>query len=119
VDSLKALLQKKKQEKQELVGDKKYVRKGELEEAKLKRIREEEQQELKAKVSCMLLLGHWARTAMAGSSNIAPAAASGASIAQASYQHRWQQYACVPYAAQEMWCHCCFVAHHYTTATCC
>jgi hypothetical protein len=43
VDSLKALLQKKKKEKQELVGDKKYVRKGELEEAKLKRIREEEQ----------------------------------------------------------------------------
>ncbi|KAF6246112.1 Prp18 domain-containing protein [Scenedesmus sp. NREL 46B-D3] len=49
MNSLKALLLKKKQEKQELVGDKKYVRKAELEEAKLKRIREEEQQELRAK----------------------------------------------------------------------
>jgi hypothetical protein len=55
LDSLKALLQKKKQEKQELVGDKKYVRKAELEEAKLKRIREEEEQERKAKVGGMLL----------------------------------------------------------------
>ncbi|WIA14842.1 hypothetical protein OEZ85_001561 [Tetradesmus obliquus] len=49
LDSLKALLQKKKQEKQELVGDKKYVRKSDLEAAKLKRIREEEEQERRAK----------------------------------------------------------------------
>jgi hypothetical protein len=68
VDSLKALLQKKKQEKQELVGDKKYVRKGEIEEAKLKRIREEEEQERRAKVSCMLS-GHCALAAVGGSSS--------------------------------------------------
>lgn len=51
LDSLKALLQKKKQEKQELVGDKKYIKKSELEEARLKRLREEEEQERRAKVS--------------------------------------------------------------------
>lgn len=50
LDSLKALLQKKKQEKQELVGDKKYIKKSELEEARLKRLREEEEQERRAKV---------------------------------------------------------------------
>jgi len=49
VDGLKALLAKKKQEKQELVGDKKYMRKQELEEARLKRLREEEEQERLAK----------------------------------------------------------------------
>lgn len=49
LDSLKALLQKKKQEKQELVGDKKYVRRAELEEARIKRLREEEEQERRAK----------------------------------------------------------------------
>eukprot|EP00878_Enallax_costatus_P018820 GHUV01019835.1.p1 GENE.GHUV01019835.1~~GHUV01019835.1.p1 ORF type:complete len:332 (+),score=137.42 GHUV01019835.1:529-1524(+) len=49
LDSLKALLQKKKQEKQELVGDKKYIKKSELEEARLKRLREEEEQERRAK----------------------------------------------------------------------
>jgi hypothetical protein len=71
VDSLKALLQKKKQEKQELLGDKKYVRRGDLEEAKLKRIREEEEQERRAKVSYMLLLGYCAAAAVGGSSNSA------------------------------------------------
>jgi hypothetical protein len=50
MDSLKALLAKKKAEKQELVGDKKSVRRGDLEEAKLKRLREEEEQERLAKV---------------------------------------------------------------------
>jgi hypothetical protein len=50
MDSLKALLVAKKQEKAALVGDKKYVRKAELEEAKLKRLREEEEQERLAKV---------------------------------------------------------------------
>lgn len=50
MDGLKALLAKKKQERQELVGDKKVVRKQEVEEAKLKRIREEEEQERLAKV---------------------------------------------------------------------
>jgi hypothetical protein len=54
MDSLKALLAKKKAEKQDLVGDKKYVRRGELEEAKLKRIREEEEQERLAKVRVRL-----------------------------------------------------------------
>eukprot|EP00879_Flechtneria_rotunda_P006324 GHRR01006647.1.p1 GENE.GHRR01006647.1~~GHRR01006647.1.p1 ORF type:complete len:438 (+),score=173.03 GHRR01006647.1:204-1517(+) len=49
LDSLKALLQKKKQEKQELVGDKKYLKRSDLEEARLKRLREEEQQERLAK----------------------------------------------------------------------
>lgn len=44
------MLQQKKAEKQELVGAKKYVRKSELEEAKLKRIREEEDAERRAKV---------------------------------------------------------------------
>ncbi|KAI8464645.1 MAG: Prp18 domain-containing protein [Monoraphidium minutum] len=42
MDNLKALLAKKKAEKQELVGDKKFVRRGEIEEARLKRLREEE-----------------------------------------------------------------------------
>ncbi len=50
LDALKSLLQKKKAEKQELVGDKKYVKKSELEEARLKRIREEEEAERRAKV---------------------------------------------------------------------
>lgn len=50
LDALKSLLQQKKAEKQELVGAKKYVRKSELEEAKLKRIREEEDAERRAKV---------------------------------------------------------------------
>jgi len=50
MDNLKALLAKKKAEKQELVGDKKFVRRGDLEEAKLKRLREEEEQERLAKV---------------------------------------------------------------------
>lgn len=45
------MLQQKKAEKQELVGDKKYVKKSELEEARLKRIREEEEAERRAKVS--------------------------------------------------------------------
>eukprot|EP00775_Hariotina_reticulata_P006926 gene6926-7144_t len=49
LDGLKALLQKKRQETQDLVGDKKYVRKSKLEEAKLKRLREEEEQERRAK----------------------------------------------------------------------
>lgn len=65
LDSLKALLQKKKQEKQELVGDKKYVRKSDLEAAKLKRIREEEEQERRAKVRGILLLRAWALAAVA------------------------------------------------------
>lgn len=50
LDALKSLLQQRKAEKQELVGDKKYVRKSELEEAKLKRLRAEEEAELRAKV---------------------------------------------------------------------
>jgi len=54
LDGLKALLQKKRQETQDLVGDKKYVRKSELEEAKLKRLREEEEQERRAKVIVLL-----------------------------------------------------------------
>lgn len=49
MDSLKALLAKKKAEKLELVGDKKFVRRGDLEEARLKRIREEEEQERRDK----------------------------------------------------------------------
>lgn len=55
LDSLKNLLQQKKAEKKELVGDKKYVRKSELEEARLKRIREEEEAERRAKVGLVLL----------------------------------------------------------------
>lgn len=47
--SLKLQLQQKKAEKQELVGTKKYVRKSELEEARLKRLREEEEAERRAK----------------------------------------------------------------------
>lgn len=54
LDSLKALLHNKKKEKQELVGDRKYIKKSELEEARLKRLREEEEQERRAKV-CLLL----------------------------------------------------------------
>jgi pre-mRNA-splicing factor 18 len=50
LDALKSLLQQRKAEKQELVGDKKYVRKSELEEAKLKRLRQEEEAERRAKV---------------------------------------------------------------------
>ena len=50
MDSLKALVAKKKAEKQELVGDKKFVKRGELEEARLKRLREEEEQERREKV---------------------------------------------------------------------
>jgi hypothetical protein len=50
LDGLRSLLQQKKAEKQQLVGDKKYVRKSELEEARLKRIREEEEAERLAKV---------------------------------------------------------------------
>ncbi|GBF99791.1 pre-mRNA-splicing factor [Raphidocelis subcapitata] len=51
MDGLKALLAKKKAEKQELVGDKKFVRRGELEEARLKRLRGEEAVELQEKES--------------------------------------------------------------------
>lgn len=56
LDALKSLLQQKKAEKQELVGEKKYVRKSELEEARLKRIREEEEAERRAKVIMSTLL---------------------------------------------------------------
>jgi hypothetical protein len=59
MDALKALklqVQLKKAEKQELVGAKKYVRKSELEEARLKRLREEEEAERRAKVCLLLLL---------------------------------------------------------------
>lgn len=52
LDALKSLLQQKKAEKQQLVGAKKYVRKSELEEARLKRLREEEEAERRAKVCC-------------------------------------------------------------------
>lgn len=45
------MVQQKKAEKQELVGEKKYVKKSELEEARLKRIREQEEAERRAKVS--------------------------------------------------------------------
>jgi hypothetical protein len=50
MDGLKALLAKKRQEKADLVGDKKIVRKQDLEVARLKRLREEEEQERFAKV---------------------------------------------------------------------
>lgn len=43
------MLQQKKAEKEQLVGNKKYVRRSELEEARLKRVREEEEAERRAK----------------------------------------------------------------------
>jgi hypothetical protein len=55
MDGLKALVKRTKQETRELVGAKKYVRKAELEEARLKRIREEEEQERRAKVGGSLV----------------------------------------------------------------
>jgi pre-mRNA-splicing factor 18 len=51
IDAIKSLLQQTRAEKQELVGGKKYVKKSELEEARLKRLREEEEAERRAKVS--------------------------------------------------------------------
>jgi hypothetical protein len=56
LDSLRQLLQAKKAEKQQLVGDKKFFTKGELEEARLKRLREEEEAERRAKV-CVCVWG--------------------------------------------------------------
>lgn len=56
LDALKSLLQQKKAEKQERGSEKKYVRKSELEEARLKRLREEEEAERRAKVSWVKLL---------------------------------------------------------------
>lgn len=50
MDGLKALLAARKQEKLDLVGDKKRLRGSELEEARLKRLREEEEQERQEKV---------------------------------------------------------------------
>ena len=75
LDALKSLLQQKKAEKQELVGEKKYVRKSELEEARLKRIREEEEAERRAKVG----LQHTAQLLLRGSAGAAERGALGAS----------------------------------------
>lgn len=62
LEALKALKDKMKKEKEELVGDKKHVRKAELEAARLKRLREEEEEERKQKVNlshiwCMCVHG--------------------------------------------------------------
>lgn len=52
MDGLKALLEKKRKEKEELLGgsDKKYFKRSELEDAKLAKLREEEEKERQAKV---------------------------------------------------------------------
>ncbi|CAG9462467.1 unnamed protein product [Pedinophyceae sp. YPF-701] len=49
MDKLKSLLAAKKKETSEVRGDKKWMRKADLEAARLKRLREEEQRELAAK----------------------------------------------------------------------
>lgn len=55
MDALKALKEKLKKEKEDLGvtanGDKKFVKKAELEAARLKRLREEEEEERKKKVA--------------------------------------------------------------------
>jgi hypothetical protein len=57
MDALKALIKKKKEEKQELLGDKKQIRRSELEEARLKRLRGEEEQERQLKVRTVTVQG--------------------------------------------------------------
>lgn len=53
MDSLKALMEKKRKEKEELGGakDKKFVKRGEVEEAKLHKLREEDERERQAKLA--------------------------------------------------------------------
>lgn len=50
MDSLKALVAQKRKAASELYEGKKYVKRSELEAAELRRLREEEQRELEAKV---------------------------------------------------------------------
>ncbi len=54
MDSLKALVSQKRKAAAEVYEGKKYVKRSELEAAELKRLREEEQRELEAKVCCLL-----------------------------------------------------------------
>ena len=50
MDSLKALVAKKRQEKKEEFAGKKFIRRGEIVEKRLKRLRETEEKELQGKV---------------------------------------------------------------------
>lgn len=56
MDSLKAVLERKRKEKEELVGQSKFVKRADLEAAKLAKLREEEEKERLAKVRCCLLV---------------------------------------------------------------
>lgn len=49
MESLRALVQKKRQEKEEEFGGRRFVRRGEIEEKRLKRLREAEEKEIALK----------------------------------------------------------------------